>query len=69
MKRKRLLLILGCLAGVLLAGYSTLWLTASRQHITEENIQAIKMGMTEAEVEARMRRLEARMRRWTGNES
>lgn len=50
--RKRLLLILGCLVAVLLAGYLTLWLTAPRHHITEENVAAIKEGMTEGEVEA-----------------
>jgi len=52
MNRKRLLLILGCLGLLLLAGYATLWLTAPRHRITEENIEAIKEGMTEKEVEA-----------------
>lgn len=52
MKRKRLLLILGCLASVLLAGYVTLRLTAPRHRITGENIEAIREGMTEEEVEA-----------------
>jgi hypothetical protein len=53
MMRKRLLLILGCLVSVLLAGYGTLRLTAPPQHrITEENIAAIKLGMTEKQVEA-----------------
>jgi hypothetical protein len=48
MKRKRLLLIVGCLAAVLLAGYATL----PRQHrITIENIGAIRDGMTERQVE------------------
>jgi hypothetical protein len=52
MKRKRLLLILGCLATVLLAGYGTLRLMAPQHRITKENIAAIKEGMTEAEVQA-----------------
>jgi hypothetical protein len=53
MKRKRLLLIVGCLAAVLLAGYVTLWLTAPKQHrITQENISRIHKGMTEEAVEA-----------------
>ena len=51
MKRTRLLLFLGCLASVLLAGYGTLWLTNSKHRITEENIRAVKIGMTEKEVE------------------
>jgi hypothetical protein len=51
LKRKRLLLILGSLAAVLLAGYGTLRLTAPRHHITEETFQAIQEGMTEKEVE------------------
>ena len=50
--RKRLLLILAWVASVLLAGYVTLRLTAPRHRITEENIEAIKEGMTEKEVEA-----------------
>jgi hypothetical protein len=50
MKRKRLLLIFGCLAAVLLAGYVTLRLTAPRHAITSTNVQAIQEGMTEAEV-------------------
>jgi hypothetical protein len=52
MKRKTLLLILGSLAAVLLAGYGTLRLTAPRHRITDENFAAIQKGMTEAEVEA-----------------
>jgi len=52
MKRKRLLLIFGCLAAVLLAGYATLWLTAPRHRITKESYDAIQIGMTEQEVEA-----------------
>ena len=50
-KRKRLLLMLACLAAVLLAGYGTLRLTAARHNITDESIQAIQEGMTEKEVE------------------
>jgi hypothetical protein len=50
--RKRLLLMLGCVAAVLLAGYMTLRLTGPRHRITEENIKLIKKGMTEEEVEA-----------------
>jgi hypothetical protein len=52
MKHKRLLLILGCLAALLLAGYATLRLTAPQHQITADNIEAIKKGMTEDEVEA-----------------
>ena len=52
MKRKRLLLIVGCLAAVLLAGYATFRLTAPRHRITIESFQAIREGMTELEVEA-----------------
>src|SRR5260370_221872 len=51
MMRKRLLIILGCLVVVLLAGYGMLWLTMPRT-INEENFQAINKGMTENEVEA-----------------
>jgi len=51
-KRKRLLLVFGCLAGVLLAGYATLRLTAPRHEINEKNIEAIKRGMTEEKVVA-----------------
>ena len=51
MRHKRLLLIFGCLAAVLLAGYVTLRLTAPRHRITPENIRAIKKGMTEQEAE------------------
>jgi hypothetical protein len=51
MKHKRLLLILGGLAAVLLAGYGTLRLTAPRPKLTLENIEAIDDGMTEQEVE------------------
>ena len=50
MMRKRLLLILGCVASVLLAGYVTLRLTAPRHRITEENFAAINKGMTEEDV-------------------
>jgi hypothetical protein len=53
MMRKRLLLILGCVASVLLAGYLTLRLTAPQRHrITKENVEAIQKGMTEEEVDA-----------------
>ena len=53
MKHKRLLLIFGCVAAVLLAGYVTLRLTAPKQHrITRENIDKIHKGMTEEAVEA-----------------
>jgi outer membrane protein assembly factor BamE (lipoprotein component of BamABCDE complex) len=53
MKRKRLLLILGCLGLVLLAGYVTLRLTAPPGHrITWDNICAIKKGMTQADIKA-----------------
>src|SRR5262245_29250318 len=52
MNQKRLLLALGCLAAVLLAGYVALRLTATRQQFTSENIKAIKTGMTEQEVDA-----------------
>ena len=51
MKHKRLLLILGCLMSVLLAGYVTLRLSAPRHRITADNIQAIRAGMTAKEVE------------------
>jgi hypothetical protein len=52
-RRKRLLLIFGCLAAVLLAGYGTLRLTAPKYHrITEKNFEKIQKGMTEEEVEA-----------------
>ena len=51
MKRKRLLLIVGCLAPILLAGYGTLRLMAARPNLMPENIKAIKHGMTEQEVE------------------
>jgi|SRR6516225_9754709 len=54
MKRKPLLLILTSLISVLLVAYVTLWLTAPRHRITLENILAIKNGMTELEVEARL---------------
>jgi hypothetical protein len=43
-KRKRIALILGCLAAVLLAGYGTLRLTASRHRITMRNVSAIDFG-------------------------
>jgi hypothetical protein len=52
MKRKRLLLILGCITAVLLAAYATLWLTRPNHKITDVNIDAIKVGMTEREVKA-----------------
>jgi hypothetical protein len=52
MMRKRLLLILGCLASMLLAGYVTLRLTAPRHRITKETIEKIQKGMTEEEIEA-----------------
>ena len=51
MKRKRVLLIFGCLAGVLLAAYAT-GLFPRWHRITNENIGAIRDGMTEREVEA-----------------
>jgi hypothetical protein len=51
-KRKLLLLFFGCLAAVLLAGYWTLRLTAPWKGITIEKYEAIKVGMTEEEVEA-----------------
>jgi hypothetical protein len=51
MKWKRILLILGCLAAMLLAGYATLRLTGPTPHrITKENCEAIQLGMTEEEV-------------------
>jgi hypothetical protein len=49
--RKRLLLFLVCLVSVLLAGYVTLGLTAPGHRIAEKQIQAINIGMSEAEVE------------------
>jgi len=53
MTRKRLLLSFGFLAALLLAGYVTLRLTAPPRHrITQENIEAIRVGMSEDEVEA-----------------
>lgn len=52
MNRKRLLLISGCAAAILLAGYMTLRLTAPRHRITGDTIHAIDKGMTEREVEA-----------------
>ena len=53
MKRKHLLLMLACLAAVLLAGYVTLRVTASKQHrITWETVQAIQKGMTEEDIKA-----------------
>jgi hypothetical protein len=52
MKRKRLLLVFVCLAAVLLAGYVTLRLTAPEHRITQENILAIQIGMSEKQVEA-----------------
>jgi len=52
MKRKRLLLTLGCLASALLTGYITLRLTAPRHSITEENVDSIRKGMKGSEVEA-----------------
>jgi hypothetical protein len=52
LKRKLVLLVLGCLALVLMAGYVTLWLTASRHRITQENLNKIQKGMTEKQVEA-----------------
>jgi outer membrane protein assembly factor BamE (lipoprotein component of BamABCDE complex) len=53
MKRKRLLLILICLASVLLSGYLALRLMSlSNDKITQENFDKIKLGMTENEVEA-----------------
>ena len=51
MKRKRLLLMLACLAAVLLAGYGALRLMAARPNLISENIRAVKHGMTEQEVE------------------
>jgi len=51
MKRKRLMLIIVCLAAVLLAGYVTLWLAAPKHRITWDNICDIKKGMTQEEVE------------------
>lgn len=50
--RKRLLLILGCLAVVLLAGYVALRLTAPNHQVRLENFEKIKLRMTEEEVEA-----------------
>jgi len=52
MKRKRLLLIVGCLVAILLAGYGTLRLTAPRHRITWETVQAIQKGMTEEDIKA-----------------
>jgi hypothetical protein len=50
--RKRLLLMLGCVASLLLAGFVTLGLTAPKHRITRENFDDIREGMTEKEVEA-----------------
>jgi hypothetical protein len=47
MKRKRLLLIVGCLVAFVL-GFGIPWLTAPR--FTRENIHAIQIGMTEQQV-------------------
>ena len=51
MKRKRLLLILGSLAAVLLAGFGTLRFKVTSHRINLDNILAIKPGMTEAQIE------------------
>lgn len=51
MKCKRLLLIFGCLTAVLLAGYVTLRLTAPPHRFTYEDFKALRLGMTEADVE------------------
>ncbi|HMF16621.1 MAG TPA: hypothetical protein VKE98_05405 [Gemmataceae bacterium] len=51
-KRKRLLLMFGCLAAVLFVGYVALLLTRPRHRITQENVEAIEIGMLEKEVEA-----------------
>lgn len=52
MKRKRLLLFLGCSVSILLAGYATLRLTAPRDRINQENIEKICKEMSEKEVES-----------------
>jgi hypothetical protein len=52
MKRKRMLLILGCLAAVLLAGYGTLRLTVPGPHrINLDNILSLRPAMTEGQIE------------------
>jgi hypothetical protein len=51
-KFRRWLLILGCLAAVVLAGYLTLRLTAPVHRFKTELINSIKWGMTENEVDA-----------------
>jgi hypothetical protein len=50
-KRKRPLLVFGCLAAALLAGYVALWLTAPRHRISPDNILLIQRGMSEKQVE------------------
>src|SRR5207247_834896 len=50
--KKRWLFIVGCVIAVLLAGYLTLWLTASKDRITPENYAKIRNGIKEGEVEA-----------------
>jgi len=59
MNRKRLLLILACLAAVLPAGYGALWLTPARPNLVWENIGAIEDGMT-------LQELLDKLRRWLG---
>ena len=51
MRRKRLLLIVGCLTAMLLATYGILRLTAPRPKLTLDNMEAIEDGMTLQEVE------------------
>ena len=51
MRRKRLLLIVGCLTAMLLATYGILRLTAPRPKLTLDNMEAIEHGMTLQEVE------------------
>jgi hypothetical protein len=52
MMRKRLLLMLGCVAAMLLLGYVALWLTTPRHRFTYEDTKGLRPGLTEPDVEA-----------------
>src|SRR5262245_59132749 len=52
MSKRRLAWIAGTLVLLLAAGYGVLWLTAPRHDINHKSFEAIKMGMTEQQVEA-----------------
>jgi hypothetical protein len=51
-KRKRVLFLAGCVAAVLVASYLALRWAAPRHHINKEGFDAIRVGMSEQEVEA-----------------